>query len=206
MEKMHVARIEFDEAQQLANAASILQDLGFVLDLLTRLRALLGENEPDPVAVQSYWTAALVAYVRCFSSGKRGGLSEAIFEGIQGREQPGVEVHQHYKALRDKHIAHSVNPFEQVEVGAVLSPPAARDRKVEGIATLSMRLISTDAEGVESLQELARIAQQKTALECQLLQRSTQAVAETLNVDELYETATMRTIAPAPEEAAQTRG
>ena len=205
MEQMHVATIEFEEAGKLADAASIFQDLGLVLDVLSRLRDLVEEEEPDQIAVQSYWTTALVTYVRCFTTGKRVGLSESIFEGIQGHEQPAVEVHRHFKALRDKHIAHSVNPFEQVEIGAVLSPPGAQNRKVEGVATLSMRLISLDAEGVDSLHELARIARQKTAVECQRLQDATQATAETLDLDELYEAATIRTTAPAPEKAAQPR-
>jgi hypothetical protein len=206
MEQMHVATIEFKEARELADAASIFQDLGLVLNVLARLRDLLKEENPDHIAVQSYWTTALVTYVRCFTTGKRVELSQSIFEGICGREQPAVDVHRHYKALRDKHIAHSVNPFEQVEIGAVLSPPGVQNRKVEGIATLGMHLISLDAEGVDSLHELARIARQKTALECQRLQKATQGIAETLDLDELYEAATIRTTAPAPEQAALPRG
>ena len=203
--RMHIAKVEFEEARELADYASIFQDLAFVLDVLDRLHGLLGEKEPDAVVVQAYWTAALVGYVRCFSTGRRVGLSESIFEGIQGAEQSAVEVHRHFKAMRDKNIAHSVNPFEQVEVGVVLTPPDAPVRKIDGVATLAMRHISSTPEGVESLQELARIARRKTGQECQRLQQASLEVAGTLDLDELYETVTIRTTAPAPEEVSQPR-
>lgn len=203
--RLHVARVEFEEAKRFADYISIFQDLNFVLEALNRLRGLLGEEEPDAVIVQAYWAAALVAYVRCFSTGKRTGLSESIYEGIQGPEQSAIEVHRHFKAMRDKHIAHSVNPFEQVEVGIMLAPESAPERKVEGVATLTLRHISPTVDGVESLHELARTARQKTGSECQRLQQTCLAVAKTLDLDDLYEAAVIRATAPGPEEASQPR-
>lgn len=201
--RMHVAKVEFDEARQLADWAAIFQDLSFVLEALNRLRDLLeAEGEAaDPVLLRVYWTAGLVAYIRCFASGKRFGLSESIFADIDG----GVEVHRYYKALRDKHIAHSVNPFEQVDVGVILAPPSAQERKIEGIATLSLSLISTTTEGVEQLQQLAAIARKKAGEECRRRQEATSERARKLNLNEIYEMASVRTVAPGPDDASKPR-
>ncbi len=205
-EQNHIVKIEFEEARQLADAASICQDLSFVLDTLKRLRATLAEEAPDSLLVQSYWTAALVAYVRCFSSGKRGGLSESVFDGIQGPKYPAIEVHNYYRGLRDKHIAHSVNPFEQVKVGAILSPPSAPDRKVEGVGVLSGRHICVDLKGVDALYALARVAHKKTREKCKRLERTALDIAAKLDLKELYLRETLRITVPAPEQAGQPRG
>lgn len=188
--RMPIAKLEFDEARRVADYGAIFQDLSFVLGVLERLHDLLeareeGADEPDSVIVRAYWTAALVAYVRCFNAGKRLGLSEDIFQDLEG----GVDVHRHYRELRDKHIAHSVNPFEQVEVGAVLASPGAAERKIEGIAATAFSLLSHDLEGVEQLYHLARIAREKTVEEAEHYKKVTRAKAGEMDLDGLYEAA-----------------
>jgi hypothetical protein len=201
--RMHIAKVDFDEAQQLADYAGISQDLTFVLEVLSRLHDLLERDgdEADAVMVRAYWTAALIAYSSCFGSGKRLGLSESIYEDTDG----GVEVHRHYRALRDKHVAHSVNPFEQVEVGVVLSAPGAEERKIEGVAAIGLNLLSHGIEGVEQFHELATLARAKAGAECDRHQEATRVEAEKMGLDGLYATATMRSIAPGPDDAARPR-
>src|SRR5262249_29593458 len=112
---------------------------------------MLNDKVEDHIITGSLWSAALVSYARCFSTGRRFGLSEKLFEHIEG----GIECHQLYIDMRNKHIAHSVNPFEQVVVGLVLSPPTSSERKVEGISILSQRLVHFDSEGIQNLRRLA---------------------------------------------------
>ena len=101
--------------------------------MLKRLLQLLDENSNDDVLLRSYWTAALISYIRCFATGKRFGLSpETVFKGREG----ATEVHEFVLDLRTKHIAHSVNPFEQTVVGVILSAPESGRREVEGVAAL----------------------------------------------------------------------
>ena len=106
----------------------------------------------------AFWTAALVKYVRCFTSGKRFGLNENIFLGIEGDP---VGAHRFFKNMRDKHVAHSVNPFEEVRVGAVLSPEGTQPQVVQGISAISRKLICTDVEGVRTLGQLASVIHKK---------------------------------------------
>jgi hypothetical protein len=202
--RMPIAMLDFEEARQLADYGAIFQDLSFVLAVLERLHDLLGEDgdDADSVLVRAYWTAALIAYVRCFSTGKRFGLSEEIFEGTEG----GVEVHRLYKQLRDKHVAHSVNPFEQVKVGAVLASEGAEERKIQGIAATTFNLLSHSQEGVEQLFHLTRIARKKALEETESLKEATRAKAGTMDLDELYEKAEpLRHYAPGPDDASRSR-
>ncbi|HEX7278114.1 MAG TPA: hypothetical protein VF255_00695, partial [Solirubrobacterales bacterium] len=159
-------------------------------------------DDADSVLVRAYWTAALIGYVRCFSTGKRFGLSEEVFKDIEG----GVEVHRYYKQLRDKHVAHSVNPFEQVKVGVVLAAEVVGERKLEGVVATYTSLLSHSQEGVEQLFQLARIAREKTVEETESLKEAVRAKAGEMDLDELYEKAEpVRHYAPGPEDASRPR-
>ena len=143
-----IVTLESPSAARLADLASILQDLRFIVGCCDLLMAQLRLPDPerDGVAVAAAWSAALIAYRRCFDAGVRGGLTVADVQalGLQGEV---LKIHKFLHDMRDKHIAHSVNPYEVVRIGAVLSPPESVDRKVEGIATLSMKHVVADERG-----------------------------------------------------------
>ena len=109
--KLPTVRVDFAEAGHLADLLSIHQDHSFTIGASTRLLEAINEMPGDSVLIQSLWTAALISYIRCFASGKRYGLSEEILSRLEGAP---IDVHRFYKHLRDKHIAHSVNPFEEI--------------------------------------------------------------------------------------------
>ena len=67
------------------------------------------------------------------------GLTANVYNNLEGEPD---KLHQYFKNLRDKHIAHSVNPFEQVIAGVTLSHPADVEKKVEAVATLCSSLVS----------------------------------------------------------------
>ena len=85
---------------------------------------------------------------------------KSIFDGLQGDP---VGAHRLYINLRNKQRAHSVNPFEQMEVGVILSPVKSAEKEVLGVATLSMRLISHDVEGIRQLGTLAKVVMEKVS-------------------------------------------
>lgn len=200
------AVVEFEVARELADAVSIGQDLDFVIEALTRLNQLLDEaSEPDGVLSQAYWSAALVAYVRCFSSGKRSAIDTSVFDGVRGPNHTAGEVHVHFKNMRDKHVAHSVNPFEQVAVALMLSAEPSEKREVQGVGTLYMRWLSPSQDGVSSLLELAKIARQEVAVRATELKSATLDQGRRMSIDELYELAGLKLVVPPPEEAGNPR-
>lgn len=201
-EQLFIANVDFPEAKRLADIASILRDLQATRETCNRVMQLLDESDQDPILLEGLWSAALVRYVRCFASGKRYGLSEDVFEGLQ---VDPVGTHQWYKNLRDKHVAHSVNPYEQVRVGIVLSPEESQDRKILGTSTLAGAFICPDREGVKQLGMLAtvllkRVAQMGKECEAKVLD-----IAKQMPLDELYSRATSRFVAPGPDKAGTAR-
>ena len=105
-------RVDFDEAVELANWLGINIDLAFVCATCDRL---LVTDKEDLVLVRALTTAAFVAYARCFkgNEGVRVGLDETDLAGMGDV----LGLHRYVVDMRDKHIAHSVSPFEQVVIG-----------------------------------------------------------------------------------------
>jgi hypothetical protein len=188
----------------LADLASISQDLTFTIACLKRLRPLLKDDDKNHVLQQSLWTAALISYIRCFSSGKRFGLHEDIFVNKNLNGDP-VGCHRYYKSLRDRHIAHSVNPFEQIAVDLQLSKPDSGKQEVLCVTTLSLRHICSTVEGVETLLRLASFAQKEVAKQAKEYEAKTLEVGKSLPIDTLYSKARSRITAPGPEDAGKAR-
>lgn len=78
-------------------------------DAVDRLLNIDMNSAKNRCLIESLDISALVSYIRGVTSGKRATrLSTNIFSKIEGAEA----AHNYFKNLRDKHIAHSVNPFE----------------------------------------------------------------------------------------------
>lgn len=199
---MHVASLGGQTAARLADLGSILQDLTYVMGCCERLVPLLENDEKDGVLVEALWSGALVGYSRCFASGKRLGLDESILQDLPGEP---LDLHQFMRDMRDKRVAHSVNPFEQVRVGAILSPPDADDPRVEGIATLSLRSIASSVDGAKGLWKLAQTLRARVAELGRETEEEVLAEARLLPVEELYARPDVRVVAPGSEVAGEAR-
>lgn len=201
MEELYIVEVDFEEAKRTADLVSYFQDLAFAVKALDRLQQLINDNNNDEILTGSIWIAALISYARCFSTGKRFGLSEQLFEGMEG----AVECHRLYIDLRNKHIAHSVNPFEQVVVGLVLSPPSSSSHEVKGVSILGQKLLHHKSDGIQTLRRLAIIAMKEIEKQVKEYQEKTLEVGKQLPIDALYEKARLRTVTPGPEDAGRSR-
>src|SRR3984893_17502886 len=69
--------LDLPSARILADQASIIQDLQFVMECCKRLLTELAKPEDgrDAVVPQALWSAALIAYGHCFGKGKQFGLA-----------------------------------------------------------------------------------------------------------------------------------
>jgi len=191
-----IAKVDYEEAKKLADLGAIVQDLRFTMETCSRLKKLLEEKSQDSLLIESMWTAALIRYARCFASGKRFGLSESIFDGLMGEPH---KVHKMYIDLRDKHIAHSVNPFEQMEVGLVLSPESSHERKVIGVATLYMRHVYSTVEGVHQLGLVSKVLLEKVVQIAKEYEGKTLEKGESIPLEALYKLPRLYMVAPGPE-------
>ncbi|MBA3522966.1 MAG: hypothetical protein H0T85_00095 [Geodermatophilaceae bacterium] len=117
----------------MADLAALFDDLQCSLACCERLIAEL-DGPADAVALEAFWTTAVISYGRCFSPGKRGvGLTE---DDITATKLEGDVLGWHKALLQIRDLyAGKVNPREAFTVGA-----APNDfGKAEGVALSSMR-------------------------------------------------------------------
>jgi hypothetical protein len=183
---MLTVALDVPSAQILADQAATIQDLQFVMECCKRLLTELAkpEEDRDPVVPQALWSAALVAYVRCFGKGKRFGLAT---EDVRALPLQGavMKFHQWVLGERKKLTEHSANPFQAAKVGAALSPPGQPKRRVQGIAVLSAVNVLVDDTGVRQLGGLASELAKQTAEKAQKQQDSVLEDAQQLGIDAL---------------------
>jgi hypothetical protein len=128
-----VRRIDSFDALALADHAAIFEDLQTVLRCCERLVAELGSPHPDDLALEAFWTMAVLSYTRCFSTRASGaGLTpeDVTATGINGDL---LGWHEVLIQLRDHYTDSVVNPREQFSVGVAQDA----DGKANGIAVTS---------------------------------------------------------------------
>src|SRR5207247_2268289 len=146
---MPTVAIDVPSAQVLADQASIIAELQFVMDSCKRLLTELAkpEEERDQLMPVALWSSAVLAYGRCFSKGKRFALTN---EDVRNLPLHGavMKFHQWVLEERDKLAARAPNPAEGAKVGAALSAPGQKDRRVEGIVIFASSHEIVDDVGV----------------------------------------------------------
>lgn len=186
MEPKQLLEFQSEKAAELADWLTILYDLDFVIESTRRLHAILGISPDDAVLCRSLWDSALVAYVRCFTGGKRKiRLDPSLFEHLPGEP---IETHQCYKDTRDKHIAHPVNAFEEVTVGVILSD----NDDVLGVGHLYARRLCDEKEGVKQLDRMAQIAKKYAQEKIRDLEQVVLAQLKKLDKDSLKKLKALR--------------
>ncbi len=128
-----VRRISTPDSSELARLAEIFGDLQFVLRCCELLvgQLALPPDRSDEAAVEALWTAALVAYVRCFS-GQARGLKDSDVDALELEGEVG-EFHKQLRRLRDHYASRHVNPREKITIGVA----QGRDGQAEGVAITS---------------------------------------------------------------------
>jgi hypothetical protein len=195
--------LDTPSARILADQASIIQDLQFVMDCCMRLLTELDrpEEDRDGVVPQALWWSALLAYARCFGKDRRLGLAT---EDVRSLPLQGAVMNFHEWILeeRDKLTTHPEDPFEAAKIGAALSPPELKDRRVQGIAVFSASRVLIDVVGVRQLGGLASELAKQTAQKAQEQQDSVLVDARQLDVDSLYSSPPL-SVEPSTAEDAQ---
>lgn len=123
-----------DDTVEHASLHLALDDLALARACLLEASKLGVPNNEDMIA-KGLIHAAVIAYARPFANGVRGfHLTPSFFDGHWGEAE--VHLHEYLYALRDKHVAHSVNDFERATTVGVV------------VTDKSFRLIDTNPSGV----------------------------------------------------------
>ena len=121
MKEVTVKTIELrrPEMGELADIYSIETELRIARDYCLEAKQLRMDDKREALIVDALVMAAVVRYTRCFQpTGKRISLTRDDLSGLSGQLQ---KWHQYFKDIRDKHIAHSINVYEQSYVRAALT-------------------------------------------------------------------------------------
>lgn len=197
-------RLRGEVARRYADLVSVVTDLRLAIRCCEQLAAALEKYDPqnpqsdEGVRVESLWTTALVVYVRAFAGGVRRGLNNDIFEQI-GRNTR--EAHEWAVNMRDKRIAHAVNPFEQVQAIGLLS---ADSRLVHGVGHFAIRHIAP-GDGAEALATLAGLVHDAVIPMVEEAETALRDELAALDEEELRRLPTQTLAVPGPEEAGSAR-
>jgi len=144
MTQVHEYNVVIPEAARLASLMGVKADLERVLAYAERMFErwsgphlakspfdIVGfSTEVDFDEWEALSTAAAVAYGRCFMSGVRQELPE---DDVKLGTTEIIATHEFLMAYRNKHVAHSVNPFEQNTVTVQIADTFATASEIESV-------------------------------------------------------------------------
>ena len=144
------------------------------------------EGERDGVVPQALWSSALVAYARCFGTGRPSGLT---VEDVQNLPLQGAvtKFHEWVIEERERFTAFPADPFAESKIGAALSLAEQGERRVDGIAIFATSRVLIDVTGVQQLGGLASELAKQTAVRARKQQDTVLADAQQLDIASLYE-------------------
>lgn len=144
--------LRIPEARLLADLHGIASDLQRAQEFGRLLLEQLRSPSPQWHLLEPLSIALAVAYARAFSGGVRHYLSEADLSTLTDEQR---EIHSFIKAYRDKHIAHSVNEFEENVARANYCLERVQDEGITAIGYGGGRLASLSGIQAEQVVSLA---------------------------------------------------
>ncbi len=189
-------------SDELADWISIDHDLKAVVAICARLDPLLNSVDSDPVLIDALWAAAIVRYGRCFGTGKRRSLDTRPIEHLNGDP---LGAHGLYKNLRDKLVAHSVNSYEEVQVGLLLRGSESGEFSMSGLGHAYFRAVATEVEGVRQLAMLARDFGAHVESQIAAATAKVEFEAKALRAEDLAKLRPIEYVGPSAEAAGRSR-
>lgn len=143
--------IDIPEAQDLADLTGINIDLQMARNFASRLKEMLEKEPPDCSLVEPMTIAILIKYNRPFMSGVRLKLKEDTLKTLSPFQKA---AHGQFYSWRNKHIAHSVNEFEENQPIARYWVERFDDEGFSSVECNSNQIIGMNLHDVEMVIEL----------------------------------------------------
>lgn len=109
-------RLSIPEAELLANLGGTQMDLNATLMYCNMLEDKSGPAANDSFLWEAIAIAAVTRYARCFSEGVRNRSNKLNALVLENLTEDLLSSHKYILLVRNKHVAHSVNNFEEDEV------------------------------------------------------------------------------------------
>lgn len=142
---------EHEETAILAGLTSIRSDLHGTIQFCKYLESQSVDWKPPYEILEAFSTAILVRYSRAFVSSVRKKLGEEALASLS-EEQKGK--HKFFRAFRDKHIAHSVNAFEDTQIQARYCQERVHEEGIIQVTTSHFWISGLSSENVSDMIEL----------------------------------------------------
>ena len=143
--------IQLPKAADLADLTGIQVDLQSARDFAKLLKNLLESERPDWQLVEPLSTAILVRYSRPFVKGIRRWLGSEALRALSAEQR---KKHEHLRLFRDKHIAHSVNAFEDNQPVARYWVERVKDEGITSVECNHTRISGLSSADIEAVIEL----------------------------------------------------
>jgi hypothetical protein len=148
--------LHIPEAARLADLSGILWDLRQAQGFAKLLASEFGGAKPNWQLVEPLSIAATVMYSRPFLGGVRHRLGEEDLKILTAEQR---QAHDHLRAYRDKHVAHSVNPLEENIPRANYCAERVKEEGITGISYGGGRVVSLSGADVAAIIELTTLLQ-----------------------------------------------
>ena len=144
--------VDLAEAETLADLSGAARDLESARDLAKYLAGRFASGTFDLEVVDAFSTAILVRYARPFMTGVRAKLGDDTLKNLTVEQR---QLHQRFVAWLNKHMAHSVNPFEENHVVAYYNEQTVAETGIQNISVQQDRLVGLSTQDLDDIQKLA---------------------------------------------------
>ena len=204
-------RLDSEAAREFADLVSLKHDFVIARESLQELFRMLdvrqtasgdGDSGSDSGTgvERALFSAAIISYGRAFKSGvRRAKPDERAAIADHRGEKELLRLHQYVLDLRDKHVAHSVSPLEEVHVAAVLAPSGGRE--VRAIVHTRLAFAFPDQEKVQLMIRLCRLLEDYVA-DREFVSANRLFTASRGDVEALYELPPIEILTPVETEVA----
>lgn len=146
--------LEIPEAKTLADLTGIRYDLNSARDLAKMLEAEIAAEAPNWQLADPLSTAILVRYSRAFASGVRSPLGNDALAVLSPEQR---EMHARLRAIRDKHLAHSVNAFEENQPVARYCEERVSQEGITSVECNHSRILGLNSREIAGVIELTTV-------------------------------------------------
>lgn len=146
-------RFEDKEAAALASLQSIYFDLWSTIQLCEYFESQSQGGNPPSEITDAFSTAILVRYSRAFVTGVRKRLEKGAIESLNTEQRA---IHERFRAFRDKHIAHSVNAFEDTKVQANYCKERVQQEGITSVLVVHDRVVGLSSRDVQEIADLCK--------------------------------------------------
>ncbi len=143
--------IDIPEAAEFADLSGVLLDFEGARRYAVQLKNMLAEESPEYSFWEPMTTAILVLYSRPFAKGRRKRLREEDLRTLSSAQR---KSHERFRVWRNKHIAHSINIFEDNQPVARYWVERFDDEGFTSVACNSQQLVGLSSSDIDLVIEL----------------------------------------------------